>query len=240
MNDPSNLPWYSPRVNFIRFWAFLAALVLVLVYRSRFYDKHRMLKSGACLIVANHQSHIDPPLIGIAAWPRKLTYIARSGLFKVPGFGFIIKNLNSMPIDQTRGDTAAIKAAIEAINDGNAVLIFPEGSRTPDGAVQDFKRGAAVLLRRAPCPVVPVAVEGCYDAWPRSRPLPHLFGKRVAVQFGDPIDHDDLMKDGPDAALQRLRTEIDRLRLELRGRLRAGSNGRYPRSGPGDKKLSIS
>ena len=104
--------------------------------------------------------------------------------------------------------------------------------------MHEFKRGVAVVVKRAKCPVQPVAVEGCFDAWPRGRNFPKLRGIRIAVAFGAPIPHEDLMRDGPDTALERLAREVDRLRLELRAELRRVTKGRYPPPGLGDGPIA--
>ena len=120
---------------------------------------------------------------------------------------------------------------LRRLEGGRAVLIFPEGSRTTDGRVAPFKRGVAVLVKRSRCPVVPVALEGAYEAWPRSRRLPRWLGHRVAVMYGRPIPHDELMHGGADAALLRLHDEVEAMRLALRERLDRTS----PRPKPGNE-----
>ncbi len=92
-------------------------------------------------------------------------------------------------------------------------------------------------MKKAKCPVVPVAIEGAYDAWPIHRGHPKVLGCRVYVKYGDPIDSVELLKDGPDAGLELLRNRIEALRLELRAQLRQQSNGRFPATGPGDEPL---
>ncbi len=206
-------------------------VLATLFYRARYFGQKNLPETGGCIVASNHQSHLDPPLIGSAAYPRVLVYLARVGLFKNRFFGKLIRGCNAVPLHQDRGDLAAIKTSISVIEQGGAVLIFPEGSRTLDGNLQPFKRGVALLLKRTTCPVVPVAVEGCFDAWPRKRAFPRLFGPRVAVEFGKPIEHEDLMSDGPDAAMHRLAEEIEALRQRLRCRLRTGTGGRYPVGG---------
>ncbi len=114
------------------------------------------------------------------------------------------------------------------------MILFPEGSRSPTGLQQPFKRGVALLLKRARCPVVPVAVEGCREALPRGAVVPRFWRARIAAMVGHPIPPDELLKNGPDAALRRLASEIESLRLELRSRLRASTNGRFPPPGPPD------
>ncbi len=209
-------------------------ILFTLLYRFRAYGSKRLPASGAVLLVANHQSYLDPPAIGVGISHRHLDYIARMGLFDSRVLAWLLTQFNSLPIREQGGDTAAIKEILRRLESGRAVLIFPEGTRTFDGSMMEFKRGIAVLVKRSRCPVVPVAVEGCFDAWPRQRKWPFLWGKRIAVSYGKPIAHDDLMKDGADAALRRLESETQRLRIGLRRILRRQTNGRFPATGAGD------
>lgn len=211
----------------------LVFILFTVIYRMRVTGARR-LPPGAVILVANHQSHLDPPLIGLAA-DRPLEYLARSGLFKNRGFAWLITGLGARPLDETGMDATGIRTALDRLAAGRALLVFPEGARSPDGAMRSFKRGTALLVRRAEAPVTPVAVEGAFDAWPRNRRWPRLFGARVAVRFGDPIDPAALMADGPDAALRLLESRIDAMRRELRAHLRSMSRGSYPAPGPADE-----
>ena len=215
----------------------LLTLIIRMLYRPVVQELGHMPKTGPVLLAANHQSFLDPPVIGFAITVRHLDYVARAGLFASPVFGGLIRALNAIPISEEGPDTAAIREILRRLEAGRAVLIFPEGSRTPDGAIRDFKRGVAVLVGRSSCPVMPVAIEGVFDTWPRSSRWPRLLGCRVAVCYGKPIPHDDLLRDGPDAALDRLRREIDAMRLDLRAELRRRTSGRFPPPGPGDHGL---
>lgn len=218
-----------------QFLQWMFCLILTTVYRCRVFRSHRVPAGGAVLIVANHQSYMDPPLIGMPVRQRHLDYVARIGLFESRWFGVFIGALNATPIrDQGGGDVGAMRLILGRLAEGRAVVIFPEGSRTHDGAIHEFKRGAAVLLKRSRCPVIPVAVEGCFDAWPRFRRIPRLLGCRVAVAYGRPVEHDVLLADGPEAAMARLHDEVEHLRLCLRRLLRMRSSGRFPPHGPGD------
>jgi 1-acyl-sn-glycerol-3-phosphate acyltransferase len=219
----------------------VVALVFRVMYRRRAYGVARVPRSGAVLLVANHQSNLDPPAIGSSIHGRHIDYVARLGLFESSlFFSGLISSLNALPIREDGGDAAAIKEVLRRLEAGRAVLIFPEGTRSSDGAMHEFKRGVAVLVKRAKCPVLPLAVEGCFDAWPRGRSLPRIRGARVAVAFGSPIPHDELMSGGADAALARLASEVDRMRRALRAKLRRVSDGRYPARGPGDAPAMMS
>ena len=211
-------------------------VLFAIVYRARIIGAENVPRSGPLLLVANHQSYLDPPLVGSTVYTRHIDFIARMGLFKFSGFfGWFIATLNSIPIKEEGSDTAAIKEVLRRLEDGRAVLIFPEGSRSETGRMDDFKRGVAVLVKRSRCPVLPIAVEGCYDAWPRGTSRPRLFGARVAIHYGDPISHEDLMANGADQALVRLHDQINEMRRALREDMRRATNGKYPPVGAADQ-----
>ena len=226
------------RILFYEFGRTIILVVFVVLFRYRWFGARRVPTDGALLIVANHQSYLDPPIIGAPIRQRQLDYVARAGLYKSRFLSWIIAALNATPIQEDRSDTRAVKDVLARLEQGRAVVLFPEGSRSRFGAVDEFKRGVAVIVKRSRCPVLPVAIEGAFDTWPRSRVLPRLFGGRFAVMYGRPIGHDELLRDGADAALVRLRAEIDSMRLQLRAKLRAVSAGAYPAPGLGDAPAS--
>ncbi|MEK6702687.1 MAG: lysophospholipid acyltransferase family protein [Planctomycetota bacterium] len=221
---------------FYGFFRRLAQLVLRVGFGARSFHRERVPATGALLIASNHQSFLDPPLVGSFINNRQLAFVARVGLFRSRLFGWFIGSLNALPIREDGGsDTAAIKAVLTLLAANQAVVIFPEGSRTPDGATHEFKRGVSVLVKRAKCTVVPAAIEGVFDAWPVKAKRPRPFTSPVMVMYGHPIAYEDLMKDGADAAMVRLAREVEKMRLELRAMIRARTGGRYPAPGPGDK-----
>lgn len=232
--SPTHPPAREPRFLLYHFFRGLWRLWFRLAHRARFYHTERVPEKGACLIVANHQSFYDPPLVGCAIHWRAFTFLARASLFR-SRFGGALRRVNALPIKDGEGDIRAIRDIIERLKKGEAVVIFPEGSRTFDGAMQPFREGAALIVRRAKCPVIPVAVEGVYDAWPRTQKLPTI-GRRVAVMYAEPIQPEDLGKDINDT-IERV---IDDMRLTLREELRRASGGRYPAPGPGDQPFSPS
>lgn len=188
-----------------------ALLILRLFYRMRSVDVTNIPREGAVLIIANHQSFFDPPIVSSVIRHRHTDFLARGGLFKFKPFGWTIRQLNSTPINQGAGDAGAMKETLRKLGEGKMMLVFPEGSRTHDGNMQEFQRGVAVLLKRAHCQVVPVGIAGAFDAWPRTRRFPKLFARRIAVCYGQPIASDELMSKGTDQAIATLYERVKEL-----------------------------
>ena len=205
-----------------------------LVYDLRFQGQEHVppLGSGGLIVVANHQSHYDPPMMAVGTH-RHFHFIAKVPLFTNPAFGAVIRLWNAIPLNQEKGDTAAMRTAIEHLEKGRIVLIYPEGARTHDGALNEFKPGVGLLIKRAKAPVLPMAVEGAFDVWPRFRARPRLRGK-LRVEFGPVIPYPELEAAGARGMLDLLKNRIDAMRLELRHQLRHATRGRYPAPGPGD------
>lgn len=235
---PSARERYTGRGFFRRLvWYFAwnsCLIVMKVFYRQIREGGHNMPDLGPVLIVGNHQSYFDPVAIGMCVTRRDTHFMARDSLFRIPVFGGLIRAVNSIPIRRGEGDTAGVRAVLDRLASGAAVLVFAEGTRTTDGRTGEFKRGTILLIKRAKCPVIPAAVEGAFDAWPRDRSRPHLFGKRIAAKLGEPIPHETLTAMGPDAAMALLHARVEALRLEMRAALRAKTHGAYPPPGPAD------
>lgn len=204
-----------PAILCFRLSQFACSVVLGTFFGLRVRGSKSIPADGPVLLVANHQSYLDPPAIGCRIKQRQPDFLARAGLWNSKALGWLITLMHSVPVAEQGSDATAIREILRRLQQGRCVLIFPEGSRTPDGDLQEFKRGVAVLVKRAKCPIVPTAIEGAYDAWPRHRGCPRLF-RRVRVAFGDPIAHADLMADGAEAALARVEREVTSLWEGLR------------------------
>ncbi len=212
----------------------LTRLAFWLVYRLRCVGRAHVPRTGPVIFAANHQSLFDPPVVGCLVADRPFSPMARVGLFSSKAFGWLIRRFGSIPLHRGRADTAAMRAAIAELKGGGCVLVFPEGSRSPDGAVGRFRPGMLLLVRRTKAPVLPVAVEGAHDLWPLGRRHPKLKG-RMMVRAGPVITAQELLRDDPEVAMERLRRTIDAMRLELRRELRQATRGRYPAPGAGDE-----
>jgi 1-acyl-sn-glycerol-3-phosphate acyltransferase len=173
---------------------YTAAAVMTLGWSLRTDGRQHIPATGPALLVANHQSFLDPLLVGLGT-RRHLCYLARKTLFKHPTFTWLIRMLNAVPLDQEGVGKEGIKTVLEQLRLGQAVVVFPEGERTADGRMQALRPGVHLLIKRAHAPIVPVGIAGAYDAWPRWRkyPIPApLFwpGCRatIAVAIGKPLD----------------------------------------------------
>jgi 1-acyl-sn-glycerol-3-phosphate acyltransferase len=153
---------------------------------------------GPFLIVANHESYLDPPAIGCSI-TRPLFYLARKSLWKNPVFGALLTSVNSLPVDQdTRFVKDAMKLMIAKLQEGYGTVMFPEGTRTEDGNMNPLQPGILFLLKYLPIPVqiVPVGIAGFYQAWPMHNKFPKfapLFlpaAQRgtLAISYGKPVD----------------------------------------------------
>lgn len=202
------------------FWWFcqtVAFLVCKIVFRLKVYGIEKIPKTGGVLIASSHQSYLDPALIGVCP-SRPVAFLANAYLFKNPFFGWLIRSLNAFPIEQGKGDRAAVTAAIDRLKEGYVLTIFPEGHRSPDGELKPLERGFALVARKAGVLVVPAAIDGAFQAWPRRRKFPGIHP--VHLIFGDPIDVTGMDANqivaAVDAALKTLTVEL-RTRRERSG-----------------------
>jgi 1-acyl-sn-glycerol-3-phosphate acyltransferase len=163
---------------------FLARLTAVSVFRIRCRGERLMPLSGGGLVLSNHQSNLDPPLIGMCC-QRRLNYVARQTLLTFAPVRWFLNSLDAIPIDRDGTGLGGLKETLKRLKRGELVLLFPEGTRTRDGEVHAIKPGFCALARRAEVPLVPVAIDGAFDAWPRQRKFPRP--AVIHVQFGEPI-----------------------------------------------------
>ena len=225
-----SVAWFTACATLV-FWA------MRLAWGLRVTGAGHLPRQGGILVVSNHQSFLDPPACGSAARERPYTIIARESLFRFRPFGWLIRSFGAVPIERGSGDTGALRTAIKQLAMGRAVFMFPEGTRNEDGRTKPLKPGVALLARRARAPIVPMAIEGAHDVWPRTRRLPSLRG-RLECEIGEPIPAETVeawFAEGADAFLDRLRRRIEELRMRCRARLRERTRGAFPPPGPADR-----
>lgn len=161
-----------------------ARLFFVIAFHFRCLGRHHFPSAEGALICANHQSHFDPMLVGLVC-DRRMSYLARKSLFRNPAFSYLLRFYGAIPLDREGTGLGGLKESLKRLRKGEMVLIFPEGTRSEDGRIQPLQAGFCALARRAKVPLVPVALAGAYDAWPRRQTLPRPGVIRLVV--GPPI-----------------------------------------------------
>ncbi|MHC4447852.1 MAG: lysophospholipid acyltransferase family protein, partial [Planctomycetota bacterium] len=159
-------------LNLFIWWKVVRDLVyawLWVWYRLRCSGSENVPRRGPVIYVVNHQSYYDPPIAGCLVTDRPFVAMARATLFRSKVFSWVMRQIGAIPVDQERADLTAIRAMIAELRGGGCVLIFPEGQRTPDGNVGAFSPGLLTIVKRSKAPVLPVAIEGAFDVWPRPR-----------------------------------------------------------------------
>jgi 1-acyl-sn-glycerol-3-phosphate acyltransferase len=155
------------------------------MFDLKVYGAHRVPAEGGVLIISNHQSYLDPVLLGVRL-QRPLSYLAKSELFQNWAFTWLIRSLGAFPVKQGAGDVGAMKETIARLQEGKALNIFPEGSRTDTGELLPIEKGVGLVIRKAKVPVVPAVIHGSYGAWPKGhkffRPFP------IRILYGHPMD----------------------------------------------------
>ena len=169
---------------------------------------------GGALIISNHQSNLDPVVLG-ARLRRSLSYMAKEELFHVmPPFTWLLRSLGAFPVHQGHGDVRAMRQCIQRLQDGYLLNIYPEGSRTPDGEIGRIEKGVALIERRAHVPIIPAVIVGAFEAWPIHRTFPRP--GPIRIQFGQPMNLADMDSDRILATIDRtLRKMFNELRSSV-------------------------
>jgi 1-acyl-sn-glycerol-3-phosphate acyltransferase len=145
------------------------------------------IPSGTCLFIANHTSTVDAPAV-VGAIPRRIAILLKQSLFRYPIVGQAFHLAHFIPVDRSKQESAiaSLEKAIEAMRAGQSFLIYPEGTRSPDGRLQEFKKGAVVMAIKAGVPIVPIACSGAHRIM-RKRSL-EIHAGEILVEFLAPID----------------------------------------------------
>jgi 1-acyl-sn-glycerol-3-phosphate acyltransferase len=198
---------------------------LVWVMRLRVRGKEHLPASGSTLVVCNHVSGLDPPTMGVAALPRKSYYMAKTELFRIPLYRRIIWRAGAFPVERGGADRRALRLAREVLRRGDLLLMFPEGTRNPEGRLRPGFPGAGSLGLEPGVTAVPAAI------WGSQRRL-----GPIRVVYGPPLDLSDL-GDGPrsrrsQAAVERMMAAIAELLPLAGGPVQEPPGSRDPAAAP--------
>lgn len=167
-----------------RFSQRLFSFFFTLFFRWEVHGRQHLTRRGGGLLVCNHASFLDPPLAG-TPWPRPIYYLAREDLFDVPWLAWWMHRCNTIPVKRGPASLYSLRRVIQLVKEGQIVLVFPEGTRSPDGTLQDPRGGVGFLLKMTRAPVYPCYIQGAYEVWPRQAEWPRP-GK-IRVFYGPPV-----------------------------------------------------
>ena len=177
---------------FYGFFHYVAACVHTLWFRGEVVGTDNFPMGGPFLIASNHASHLDPPVVG-AHLPRQMRFFARRSLWNNKLLARWLNQVETIPVERDSGDIGAIKRVLQALKENRAIVLFPEGTRSPDGNLQSPKAGVGLMACKTGVPVVPCRVYGSFTAFGKGKRIPR-FGTPIDIVFGPPIaaaEYDD-------------------------------------------------
>ncbi|QTX32940.1 1-acyl-sn-glycerol-3-phosphate acyltransferase [Aminithiophilus ramosus] len=178
-------------------------------------------RRGAFIVAANHCSNLDPVVIG-AACPRRLRFMAKEELFRIPLLGPLIRALGAVPVPRSdrQGAAAVLRLTLARLEASESVILFPEGTRSRDGRLKGLEGGVALLAVKTGLPVIPAFISGSYEALPGGAPFPRPV--KIRLRFGSPLRAAELLPEGSEkerrqALLRRLERELLSLQSSMAG-----------------------
>ena len=190
MNIPYFIGWCGFRVLFKAY------------FRCRVYNAERVPLKGGVILASNHASYLDPPLVG-AGLLRLVNFLARENLFGMPVIGWVLRQWEVVPVDRDGGGAVGLRAILDRLLAGGAIVLFPEGTRTHDGKIQPVRAGIGLTVLKSTAPVVPVRVFGMFEAYGRHLRFPRPY--RVAVKYGQPMRFEQLRAEAKVCSKPRLK-----------------------------------
>ena len=165
---------------------------------------------GSFILACNHASFFDPPAIGCKI-PRNLHYFARSSLFRGP-LGFLIKNLNSIPVNRDQLDLGTLRTILRILKNGDPILVFPEGTRSQKGKLQEAQKGLGLLVVKSGASVIPARISGTNEVLGKGMMFPRL-GRKVELRLGEEIHKNQLID--TDVIKERYQNISDKVMSEI-------------------------
>ena len=160
-------------------------LLLKVFWRMEIIGIENLPESGGLIIASNHVSYLDPAVLA-ASLNRKIYFITKKEVFRNGFVSFILKNLNAISVDRENTDILALKKAINILREEKVLGIFPEGSRSSNGELQELKLGAIRIAMKTGVPILPVGIIGTHKIYPRGIKFPILFKHKIIVKYGAP------------------------------------------------------
>lgn len=189
----------------------------ILFFRLLVYGRYNIPKEGPFILVVNHQSYLDPLFCGVPL-NKRLFYVARDSLFNNRILGFLLPTIGTIPLKRDKADLAAMRNVVNRLKEGRGVCLFPEGTRTEDGKIAPLKTSFSLFCKRTAASIVPVAIDGAFECWPRHK---KIFSRGlISVCYGKEITNEQI-KNMSDGQLTKLLTDTMR-RMQNDCRLKQG------------------
>ncbi len=166
------------------FWYTLSKITARLFFSFRVVHQERLIEEGPLILASNHQSYFDPPLVGICS-RRGVYYLARKTLLQIPLLGKLLPHINVILVDRDGNDMSALKSVIRTVKSGHGVVLFPEGTRSPNGQLQAGKAGIGLVIAKTQAPVQPMRIFGSFEAFPKGSGK--ITATPITVVVGEPI-----------------------------------------------------
>lgn len=182
-------------------WCFFKSTYAAL-FRLKCYHGERVPQNGAVILASNHASFLDPPLVG-AGLARDIHYLGRENLFCNPLARWWLRGVNVVPVDRDGGGGKGLRIILDRLLNGAGIVLFPEGTRTPDGNLQPARAGIGLTVIKSTAPVVPVRLFGTYEAFGRHMKFPRLHP--IAVKYGKPEMYESLRAEARSCSKTRLK-----------------------------------
>ena len=160
-------------------------LLLKIFWRMEVIGTENVPERGGAIIASNHVSYLDPAVL-VASLNRKIYLIAKKEVFKNTFVSFILKNLNAFSVDRGNVDILAFKKAINILREEKILGIFPEGTRSSNGELQELKLGVVKIAMKTGVPILPVGIIGTHKIYPQGIKFPILFKNKIIVKYGAP------------------------------------------------------
>jgi len=160
-------------------------LLVKIFWRVEIKGIDNIPKNGGLVLASNHVSYLDPIILGISI-KRKIYFIAKKEVFNNIFGSLLLRNLNAFPVDRGKTDIVAFKRAINILKEGKILGIFPEGTRSSNGVLQELKIGVLKIAKKAGVPILPVGIIGTHKIYPQGKKFPVLFKYKIVVNYGIP------------------------------------------------------
>jgi 1-acyl-sn-glycerol-3-phosphate acyltransferase len=194
------------RVFIYRLIVPLLRVAVKLFFGLRAQGISRIPKEGGFIIASNHPTYLDPLFIGCAC-PRRVSFIAKRPIFFMPLLRSLLWLDECIPVSKGAGDIVALRECVRRLKGGDAIVIFPEGTRSDHGRMRPFTQGAVLIALLSGCPIIPCAIVNAYQAWQMDAPLPRPHWG-VEVRFGEPIYVPQKLDGSKEEMLQEVTTNL--------------------------------